>query len=192
MSSVKTDARRPQVGDSVFYDSMRDSQQRLKAKSVVIEGVSKGSHSSAKKQIIRTEPPKKTAVDYISILVLLGSLAAAAFVFYRSNTIDSLWPFGIPAVIVFLILNRQKKPKEKSFHCSRCRKVAEHDSRTIRAWNNGFTKLYCRACHLQWLKNNPQKEHAPTQSRGGGCLGVLALMAIMPVLGGVGLYRWLA
>jgi cold shock CspA family protein len=32
VSNVKTDARRPQVGDSVLYESTRDSQQRLKAK----------------------------------------------------------------------------------------------------------------------------------------------------------------
>ncbi len=192
VSSVKTDARRPQVGDSVLYESMRDSQQRLKAKGVVIEGVSKGSGSPTKKRTIRTESPTKNAVDYISILVFVGSLAAAGFEFYRSNAIENSWPFGVPAVVSFLILNRQKKPKDKSFHCSRYRKVVEHDSRTIQSWNNGFIKLYCSACHLQWLKDNPRQEHAPMQSQGGGCLGVLALMVIMPVLGGVGLHQWLA
>jgi len=188
VSSVRTKARRPQVGDSVLYESMRDSQQRLKAKGVVIEGVSKDSHFSTKKRTVQTEPPKKNAVDYISILVFLVSLSAAGFEFYRSNVIESSWPFGVPAVIAFLILNRQKKPKDKSFHCSHCRKVAEHDSRTIQAWNNGFIKLYCRDCHLKWLKDNPR----PMQSRGGGCLGVLALMAIIPVLGGVCFYQWFA
>lgn len=192
VSSVKTNARRPQVGDSVLYEPMRDSQQRLKAKGVVIEGVTKDSRSSAKKRPVRTEPPRKNAVDYLSILVVLVSLAAVGFEFYRTNAIESSWPFGVPALIAVFILNRQKKPKDKSFHCSRCRKVAEHDSRTIQAWNNGFIKLYCRACHLQWLKDNPRQEHAPMQSQGGGCLGVLALIVFMPALGGVGLYQWLA
>ncbi|MFW1678584.1 cold shock domain-containing protein [Pontibacter sp. JAM-7] len=191
VSSVKTNARRPQIGDSVIYEPMRDSQQRLKAKGVVIEGVSKGFHSSSKKRTVRTEPPRKNAVDYILVLVVLVSLAAGGFEFYRTNAIESSWPFGVPAVIAFLILNRQKKPKEKSFHCSRCRTVAEHDSRTIQAWNNGFTKLYCRACHLQWLKDNPREEHTPMQRQGNGCLGVLALMVIIPILGSVGLYQWL-
>jgi cold shock CspA family protein len=191
VSSVKTDARRPQVGDSVLYESTRDSQQRLKAKGVVIEGVAKGLRSSPKKRPNRIEPPRKNAIDYISILVIFGSLAAAGFEFYRSSTIESSWPFGIPAVIAFFILIRQKKPKDKSFHCARCKKIAEHDSRTIQAWNNGLVKLYCRACHLQWLKDNPRQKHTPMQRNGGGCLGVLALMIIIPVLGVAGLHQWL-
>lgn len=192
VSSVKTDAHRPQVGDSVLYESMRDSKQRLKAKSVVIEGIVKDSCSSPKKRPIRTEPLKKNAVDYISILVVLVSLTAGGVEFYRTNAIEGSWPFGVPAAIAFFILNRQKRPKDKSFQCSRCRKIAEHDSRTIKAWNNGFIKLYCRACHLQWLKDNPRQERAQMQSQGGGCLGVLALMAVMPVFVGVGLYQLLA
>lgn len=192
VSSVKTDARRPQVGDSVLYEPMRDSQKRLKAKGVVIEGVKKDSRSSTKTRALRTEPPRKNAVDYISILVILASLIAAGFEFYRTNAIESSWPFGVPAVIAFFILNRQKKPKDKSFYCSRCRKVAEHDSRTIKAWNNGFVKLYCSACHLQWLKDNPNQDHTSIQSQGRGCLGVLVLMVVVPVIGCVGLYQWLA
>ena len=192
VSCVKTNARRPQVGDRVLYESMRDSQQRLKAKSVVIEGVSKITHSSPKKRFMRTEPVRKNAVDYISILILFVSLAATGFEFYSTNAIESSWPFGVPAVIAFFILNRQKKPKDKSFHCSGCKKIAEHDSRTIQAWNNGFLKLYCKACHIQWLKDNPKQEYAPTQSRGSGCLGVLAIMFVIPALGGIGLYQWLS
>ena len=192
VSSVKTNARRPQVGDSVLYDPMRDSQHRLKAKCVVIEGVSKGPNSLQKKRQGRIESPRKNVVDYISILFALVSLAATGLEFYRTNAIENSWPFGVLAVIAFLILNRQKKPKDKSFHCSRCRKIAEHDARTIQAWNNGFIKLYCRACHLQWLKDNPRQEHSSAQSKDGGCLGVMALMAFIPVLGGIGLYQWLA
>lgn len=190
VSSVKTNARRPQVGDSVIFEPMRDSQQRLKANGVAIEGVSKGSRSSSKKRTFRTEPPRKNALDYILILVVLISLATVGFEFFRTNAIESSWPFGIPALIAFFILNRQKKPREKTFHCSRCRKVAKHDSRTIKAWNNGFTKLYCRACHLQWLKDKPREEHASIQRQGNGCLGVLALIFIIPILGGAGLYQW--
>ncbi len=117
VSSVKTDARRPQVGDSVLYAPMRDSQQRLKAKCVVIEGVSIGSRPSPEKRSIRTEQARKNAVDYISILVVLVSLAVVGFALYRTNAVESSWPFGVPAVIALFILNRQKKPKDKSFHC---------------------------------------------------------------------------
>ena len=192
VSSVKTNARRPQVGDQVLYEAMRDSQKRLKAKQVVIEGVQKSSITSSGKRPPRIEPPKKNALDYFSILVALLSLSASGFEFYLSYSIESSWPFVVPAVIAFFILNRQKKPKEKSFQCSRCRKVAEYDSRTIQAWNNGFLKLYCNACHLQWLKDNPRQDHSSMHAKGGGCLGMLALLVIMPVFGGIGLYQWLA
>jgi cold shock CspA family protein len=192
VSSVKTNARRPQIGDQVLYETIRDSQQRLKAKGVVIEGIQKSSRMPAGKRPYRIEPPKKTALDYFSILVVLLSLSASGFEFYRSNSIESSWPFIVPAVIAFLILNRQKKPKEKSFQCSRCRKVAEYDSRTIQAWNNGFVKLYCNACHLQWLKDNPRQDNGSMHGKGGGCLGMLALLVIMPAFGGIGLYQWLA
>ncbi|MET4163792.1 cold shock CspA family protein [Marinobacterium sp. MBR-111] len=192
VSSVKTDARKPQVGDRVLYEPMRDSQQRLKAKGVVIEGVKKSSGALTGKRPDKVEPPKKNMADYIAILVAVVSIAAAGFELYRTATIESSWPFVIPAVIAFFILNRQKKPKEKSFQCARCRKMAEYDARVIQAWNNGFTKLYCGACHHQWLKDNPRHEQGSMQSQGRGCLGVLALLVIMPVLGGIGLYQWLA
>jgi cold shock CspA family protein len=192
VSSVKTDARRPQVGDRVLYESMRDSQQRLKAKGVVIEGVKKSSGTLTGKRPGKIEPPKKNAVDYIAILVAVISFAATGFDFYRTSAIESSWPFVIPAVIAFFILNRQKKPKEKLFQCARCRKMAEYDARVIQAWNNGFTKLYCGPCHHQWLKDNPRHEQSSMHSQGRGCLGVLALLVIMPVLGGIGLYQWLA
>lgn len=192
VSSINTSARRPQIGDRVLYEAMRDSQQRLKAKSIVFEDVAKDSRSSLKKRPTSTEPPKKNFIDYVSILVTVISLITVGYEFFRTNSLENSWPFGVPAVIAFFILSRQKKPKDKSFHCSRCRKVAEHDSRTIQAWNNGFVKLYCRACHLQWLKDNPRQERSSMQSKGGGCLGVLALIIIMPAFGGIGLYQWLS
>lgn len=192
VSSVKTNARRPQVGDQVIYEAMRDSQQRLKAKGVVIDGVPKNSGTSSGKHPVKIEPPKKNALDYFSILVVLLSLSASFFEFYRTNAIESSWPFVVPAVIAFFILNRQKKPKEKSFQCSRCRKIAEYDSRTIQAWNNGFTKLYCGACHHQWLKDNPSQEQGSMHSQGRGCLSVMALLVVIPVLGGISFYQWLA
>lgn len=192
ISSVKTGVRRPQVGDNVLYESMRDSQQRLKAKGVVIEGVGKDPASAQKKRPVRTESPKKSVVDYISILVAVTSLAAAGYEFFKTNSIESSWLFGVPAVIAFFILGRQKKPKDKSFHCSRCRKLAQHDSRSIQAWNNGYVKLYCQACHQQWLRDNPKQSHTPMQNKGGGCLGALALLFVLPALGGLGFYQWLA
>ncbi|NTV47964.1 MAG: cold shock domain-containing protein [Chlorobiales bacterium] len=192
VSSVKTNARRPQTGDVVlFYVLTYDSQQRLQAKGVVIEGVGMSHRSAIKNQSSNTGLPKKNALDYISILVLLSSLTAVGFELYRSSSIESSLPFGISAIVAFFVLNRQKKPKEKSFSCSRCKKITEHDTRTIQAWNNGFIRLYCEACHRQWLKDNPLHENIQMNSK-SGCFGVMALLVVLPILGGVSLYHWLA
>ena len=190
ISSVKTTARRPEVGDSVLYDPTRDSQNRLRAKGVVIEGVSRASETSAKSHHDKIQPPRRNAIDYISILVILAALITLGFAFYQTNSIESSWIYGVPAVVGFFILNRQRKPIQKSFNCARCRAVSEFDPRTIQAWNNGFLKLYCGSCHRQWLDNNPRQEKSQVRSN-GGCLGVMAAMIIIPSIGGVGLYQWL-
>jgi cold shock CspA family protein len=190
ISSVKTTAKRPEVGDIVLYDPTRDHQNRLRAKGVVIEGVSKTSGASAKTRHNKIEPPRKNAIDYISILVILGSLAALGFEFYHTRSIESSWAYGLPALVAFFILNRQRKPAEKDFSCARCKKISEFDSRTIQAWNNGFLRLYCGSCHRQWLDNKPRQERAPPRSN-GGCLGALGVMILIPALGAAGLYQWL-
>lgn len=180
VSNVKTNARRPQVGDIVLYEVTRDSQNRLNAKRVIIEGV----RQAVNKRQVRVEPPRKNIVDYVLLLIAFVSIALTGLEFYRTSSIEASWFLSIPAVLALLILNRQKQPKEKTFCCFRCKKVAQHDSRTVQAWNNKITKLYCRACHLQWLKDNPKQERAHMQSQGSGCLGMLVFMAVIPALGG--------
>lgn len=189
ISSVKTNERRPRIGDIVLFDSTQDSQQRLKAKSVVIEGVSKAVHPSSKN--IPIEPPRKNLLDYILILVCICSLAAAGFEFLRSGIFQSSLVYGAPAVIALLLLTRSKKPKEKSFSCFGCRKTVDYDPRTIEAWNKGVTKLYCKTCHLEWLKDNPNLDRFSMQSKGSGCLGIIAFMIIVPALGSIWLYNCL-
>ena len=50
VSSVKTNARRPMVGDAVVYELVRDPKKGLKAEGVVIAGVKKGPNLTSKKR----------------------------------------------------------------------------------------------------------------------------------------------
>jgi len=188
ISAVKTQGRRPQVEDVVLYESMRDSQGRLKAKAVVIEGVAPAPRAYSKKRI-HTEPPKKDALDYVSIAFLIGSLTGAVYSFIQTGSIEKAIPFVVIGVVAIVLLSRQKKPKEKSFTCARCSKVSSYEKRTIKAWNSGLLKLYCNDCHRQWLAGQPNKTQHIHGSRGaGGCLGVSALLVILPIIAIVGIY----
>ena len=188
ISAVKTQGRIPQVGDVVLYDSMRDSQGRLKAKAVLIEGVVPEKKTDSKKRI-HTDPPKKDALDHLSIVLIITSLLGAAYIFFQTGNIEKAIPLGVILIVAVVLLNRLKKPKEKTFSCARCKKVSEHDKRTIKAWNNGFIKLYCNTCHHAWLAEQPIQTRT-VSSQGGGCLGISALLLVIPIVAVVGAYHW--
>jgi cold shock CspA family protein len=190
ISAIKTQGRRPKVNDVVLYEITHDSQGRAKAKAVAIEGVATKPKKYNKKRI-HTEPPKKDAIDYVSILLIILSLAGAAYSFNQSNSIEKLITAGIIFVVAVVMINRQKKPKEKIFSCARCRKISEHDKRTISAWNRGLLKLYCNSCHQKWLEDQPKQQHVALSTQGRGCLGVSALLALLQILIGVAGYQWL-
>jgi cold shock CspA family protein len=187
ISSLKTSTRRPQVGDSVVYESSLDAKNRLQTKAVVIEGLVAQVGTQHKSQFIQVIPPQKNAFDYFLILVLLGCLGKAGWNFYHTHLLnESIAPYAISAIAAFIILNWQKKPNQKQFNCARCGAIANFDSRTIQAWNNGFMKLYCNTCHQRWLRENPvQPTHSYSVGRGSGCLVLLCVLAIAPVLAGV-------
>lgn len=190
ISSVKTNARRPQVGDTVLFDSIRDSKKRLKAKSVVIEGVATTKKTNSKQKFISVKPPQKNVFDYFLILICICSLLVAGVEFFRTGVFDKTLIYLAPALMGFFLLNRSKTPNEKSFSCSGCKKITDYDQRTIQAWNRGFTRLYCKSCHHDWLMKNPH-QNQPSHGKRGGCLGVFALMLIIPTVGSLCFYRWL-
>ena len=190
ISSLKASSRRPQVGDNVVYESMLDAKQRVQAKAVVIEGLVAQAAPQRKSQPFQITSPRKNAFDYLLILILLGCLGKMGWDFYQTRLMnETMAPYAIAVVVAFLVLNRQKKPKEKQFSCARCNAVANFDARTIQAWNNGFLKLYCNPCHQRWLRENPVQ---PTRSyavgRGSGCMVLLCVLAVAPV---VTIYQWL-
>ncbi len=173
ISSLTTKSRRPEIGDIVVFASKTDAKNRLKAMNVAIEGLSKTSNYQSN---MKVEPKTKNSFDYILIVALIISVAFTAHIYSKLNSIESSIIFGIPAIIAFILLGRQKKPKSSSFNCTKCKKVERYDTRTISAWNRGFTRLYCNSCHVQWLRNNPSQEKSYSSNKSGGCLGVFALI----------------
>jgi hypothetical protein len=73
-----------------------------------------------------------------------------------------------------------RMPPQKAFRCARCSSVESHTKRTIEAWRAGKSKLFCGACHAQWLKSQPS--HATGAYSRSGCLSVLVVAALLPGL----------
>lgn len=187
ISDIETKQKRPKVNDLVDFDLIRDDQQRLKAKHITINGLLFAKNKS------NVEPVKKNILDYIAIIVLLLSIIAGGFAFYQTKDLNKIILYGIVVIVLFIFLSRQKKPKEKIFTCARCKSIAEFDKRTIQAWNKGVLKLYCSACHQQWLTTQPETEQPiRTKSSKGGCLAIFIAITLLPVLTFISIYSWLS
>ena len=191
ISDIQKKQRRPKVDDLVDFDLIRDDQQRLKAKHITIKGLPPT--KTILKNQSNVEPIKKNILDYITIFVLLLSIIVGGFAFYQTKDLNKIILYGIVVTVSFIFLSRQKKPKEKNFTCARCKSIAEFDKRTIRAWNKGVLKLYCSACHQQWLITQPETEQ-PIRSGGNknGCLGMLIIITLLPILAYIGIHSWLS
>jgi hypothetical protein len=102
--------------------------------------------------------------------------------------------------IVFLVVaffvragSDSRRPREKSFNCWRCKALTPHTQRTIEAWRNGKTRLFCGACHAHWLQSHPPPASQPRPISGGyrprrrsspvGALVVFGVVVVMSVLG---------
>lgn len=119
------------------------------------------------------------------------SIAVIMFIFYTTGSIEKLELIVVLLAASILVLSREKKPKEKRFTCMRCTKTEKHSKRTIDAWNNGFSKFYCRSCHNKWLRENKEAATYLVDRNGErGCLGVAVLLTLVPVLAGYGIYEW--
>jgi hypothetical protein len=82
-------------------------------------------------------------------------------------------------LIVTRLLSGRRRPKEKSFRCSRCATTATHTARTIEAWRSGKTKFFCNSCHSEWLRGQPQSRKM-ARGGGSGCLGPLIERRLAP------------
>lgn len=197
LSSIKDKSKRPQVGELVSYEASRDEQQRLRASSVRLAERPLAQVNVASRQI-NTEPPPGNGLGYVFILMALLSLGSVGYQYYLTQDIAHTWYFGVPALMAVLLLLRPKRPKEKQFTCRGCHAVAEYDARSLSAWKAGFTQLYCPQCHSKWLRLKPKSATQPEYnssisktSDDSGCLGLLLLLAFMPIVTSVSLYHWL-
>lgn len=79
-----------------------------------------------------------------------------------------------------------KRPRVSAFKCARCGVVARHTNRTEQAWRAGAKRLFCDACHRNWLATRPAASRPVPMPRGGGddrhgCLTVVAVLSLVPI-----------
>lgn len=196
ISQIKKTIRPPQVGDSVVFELTQDAQGRPRAEQVVLEGVALDARAPSNR--ITTEPVKKDALDYLAYLALCAFVLVAAALYLRGYAAPY---FALPAVGFVAIYGwlavRQKRPQNPLFSCSKCKTVATHDARSIQAWNRGFAKLYCRACHQAWQRQQAQEPQSVARGSGtsasskAGCLGTVLVLVLTPMLVTAGVVTWL-
>ena len=92
--------------------------------------------------------------------------------------------FGVAVVLVLALaivgkLWPKRQPPSPLFKCARCGTTARHNNRTIEAWRSGKAKFFCQACHAQWLASQANGSHS--RSRDSGCLGIVLLVAALPL-----------
>lgn len=86
------------------------------------------------------------------------------------------------AIVLFPGLFFWKKPKAKTFTCTRCERLAPHTPRTIDAWRQKKTEFFCDDCHARWLLAHPEHQLSKMRASHSGCLGVVILFAALPVV----------
>jgi hypothetical protein len=101
--------------------------------------------------------------------------------------LDPIQAAAIAIVVVAVLVGARwlrggrRLPAKKTFRCARCSTVEVHSNRTIEAWRAGKTKLFCGSCHAKWLQSQPAGGRV-SRASGSGCLGMLVLCSVIPVL----------
>ena len=96
------------------------------------------------------------------------------------------WIVGIAIAVIVVVgsvaqLLPKRKPPSLVFTCARCHKATRYNNRTEEAWRSGNKRLFCNACHHLWLQSRPPQYASTGRSERSGCLGVVALLALLPV-----------
>lgn len=204
VSSLKNRQHRPVAGELVAFTAVKDQQGRLKANSVALLAEMTGGGNVVRKTApatqarqrqqqtrrIKIEPPKKNLLDALGWLLLLLSAGYAGYGYYQGQEPAALWPVLVPLAIALILLNIPKRPQQSHFSCGKCHKVEGFSARTLGAWRRGMTRLYCRACHQQWLQEQPKNLPATAgRVSGSGCAGSFLMLLALPVLAGYALFE---
>lgn len=97
--------------------------------------------------------------------------------------------FGVIVAVALVVrfasrLLPKPRPKETHFRCARCNERAPHTERTIEAWRQKKAKFFCQSCHKHWLETQPSEYRyagaKATNRDRSGCLGVMALLVVLP------------
>ena len=188
ISSVKTRSRRPEIGDFVEFNIGEDPTGKPRAKSVAISSLAK--RNSTQHPASKVDPPRRNAFDYLLIMVTLLFGGYCGYSYLQTQDIMRIWPYLVPAAISFALLGRNKKPAQESFSCAKCKAEEKFGPRTLAAWNRGMTRLFCGDCHNSWRKDQPRSRGNYTTGR-AGCLGMLLVLALPPVILGTAVYQLL-
>lgn len=92
------------------------------------------------------------------------------------------------ALIAYFVLNKgtskSTQPRQgEKYACSGCGVQVRHNKRTVSAWERGSRSFFCQDCHKNW-----REEQAKKQTTSSGCLGSLAILVVIPLIIGYGVY----
>jgi hypothetical protein len=95
---------------------------------------------------------------------------------------SGLLSFLIVAIILYfwMLKGSSGSHKPKSYACSRCGVLTDHNKSTLAAKKRGTKNFYCKSCHEQWRKTHPTKN--------SGCLGIMVLFIVLPAIVSVGMF----
>lgn len=139
ISTLKTRARRPRVGDNVHFEIIEDTKKRLQAINVYIDDVG---------ELVTVAPKKASYLDFFAVIVLFSVTAIGSIYYFSAKQFDLTTAILIGCgLFCMVLLARPKKPRQSHFNCSHCLKRTAFTKRTIRAWNNRVTRFYCNQCY---------------------------------------------
>jgi DNA-directed RNA polymerase subunit RPC12/RpoP len=125
-------------------------------------------------------------MDLSPELWFAGGIAAVAF-------LVGIWALWVKAPRTRSVGRMAGRgPAELRYVCASCSGRFTHSRRTRMALEKGARSFYCKACHTRSMGVQPPKpsQLVPKPKGKPGCLGVLALLAVLPLGMATVLHYW--